>query len=85
MYEKYRKLILTVTKKEALDSLGVLSDCCRVLILTNVDVYEMMLDYEDSNQLKAPDDTSAEYITIHKTRPKQEEGDGKKRRWILAR
>jgi DNA-directed RNA polymerase subunit N (RpoN/RPB10) len=64
----YQRLLRDMSAAKALDALGLTSDrrdCCRWVMLTYVDVTEAVLDFEHANALKAPDDTSDEYVTVH--------------------
>lgn len=64
----YQRLLRDMPAGAALDALGLTSDkrdCCRWVMLTYVDVTEAVLDFEHANALKAPDDTSDEYVTVH--------------------
>jgi DNA-directed RNA polymerase I, II, and III subunit RPABC5 len=53
----------------ALDRLGLKRMCCRRHLLTYRDIVQQTLDYELANSLKAPNDNSADYITIHTAKP----------------
>jgi DNA-directed RNA polymerase subunit N (RpoN/RPB10) len=65
----YQRLLQSgLDEGAALDKLGLTADrrdCCRTVMLTYYDVVEATLDFERANALKAPDDTSDEYVTVH--------------------
>ncbi|AGO82669.1 RNA polymerase rbpN/10 [Pandoravirus dulcis] len=75
----YQRLLRDMPAGAALDALGLTSDrrdCCRWVMLTYVDVTEAVLDFEHANALKAPDDTSHEYVTVHGPGPMRRPGGG---------
>lgn len=75
----YQRLLRDMPAGAALDALGLTSDrrdCCRWVMLTYVDVTEAVLDFEHANALKAPDDTSHEYVTVHGPGPMRRTGGG---------
>lgn len=75
----YQRLLARgMPKAQALDAIGLTADrreCCRWVMLTYVDVTESVLDFEHANALKAPDDTSDEYVTVHGPGPMRRLGD----------
>lgn len=50
LYNKYLELLKTMTIKEALDKLEIKRQCCRVIFMTNVDLYEKFEDYDVKKQ-----------------------------------
>nr|UDO47491.1 DNA-directed RNA polymerase ii subunit n/rpb10 [Pandoravirus massiliensis] len=75
----YQRLLARgMSRAQALDAIGLTADrreCCRWVMLTYVDVTESVLDFEHANALKAPDDTSDEYVTVHGPGPMRRLGD----------
>jgi hypothetical protein len=71
--------------EKALDELGLTRTCCRTIMLTYTNTLEQMLDYERANEIKDPNDTSSEYIQVHRKRKIPYDAPPSKRRKILAR
>lgn len=53
-YEKYKKLINEdgLSKKDALDQLGLVRYCCRTIILSHVELIDKVLNYSEINKMK---------------------------------
>ena len=53
-YETYKKLINEdgLSKKDALDRLGLVRYCCRTIILSHVDLIDKVLNYTEVSRLK---------------------------------
>ncbi len=54
------------TPKQALDALGLRRECCRRVMLTYVDMVQLTLDYERTNDVCAPNDSSRDYVTVYR-------------------
>lgn len=46
-WEKYNKLLETMSSKEALDKLGLVRGCCRTIILCHVEIIDKLLEYKE--------------------------------------
>lgn len=65
----WTRLCREMSAKEALDQLGLRRECCRMRLLTHVDLVEATLDYDRANRVKAPNDSSMDHIKIHLPKP----------------
>jgi len=63
------------TRRDALDALGLYLDCCRTTMLTYVDVAGAVLNFDRANELKPPDDSSHDYIIVHRPKPRVRQRD----------
>lgn len=64
-----------MSKKDALDKLGLNRICCRSIMLTHVDILQISIDYERMNSILSPIDRSSEFVKVHSTK-KRSSTDG---------